>query len=76
MQRLGIQKQDRVVVILKNRVENVIIYWALQKLGAIYTPLNDRLSTKEVEYCVNDAEAKAVVYESASQNAVLGSNFF
>jgi len=75
LQRLGIQKQDRVVVILKNRVENVIIYWALQKLGAIYTPLNDRLSTKEVEYCVNDAEAKAVVYESASQNAVLGSNF-
>jgi len=75
LQRLGIQKQDRVVVILKNRHENVMVYWALQKIGAIYTPINHRLSTKEVEYCVNDAEAKAVVYELASQNAVLGSNF-
>jgi hypothetical protein len=52
-----------------------MIYWALQKLGAIYTPLNHRLSIKEVEYCVNDAEAKAIVYESSSQNAVLGANF-
>ncbi|MDQ0246266.1 2-furoate---CoA ligase [Bacillus fengqiuensis] len=75
LQRLGIQKQERVAVILKNRIENVMVYWALQKLGAIYTPLNHRLSTKEVEYCVNDAEAKAVVYELASQRAVLGANF-
>ncbi|MGF6947627.1 2-furoate---CoA ligase [Neobacillus sp. B4I6] len=75
LQCLGIQKQDRVVVILKNRYENIMIYWALQKIGATYTPINHRLSAKEIEYCVNDAEAKAIVYELSSQNAVLGSNF-
>ncbi|WP_017729045.1 class I adenylate-forming enzyme family protein [Halalkalibacterium ligniniphilum] len=75
LQRLGIQKQDRVVVILKNRFENIMIYWALQKLGAIYTPINHRLSTKEVEYCVNDAEAKAIVFESSSHNAVLSATY-
>lgn len=74
LQHMNIQKQDRVVVILKNRIENIMIYWALQKIGAIYTPLNHRLSAKEVEYCVSDAEAKAVVYEAASRASVLGAN--
>lgn len=72
LQRLNIQKQDRVVVILKNRIENIMIYWALQKLGAIYTPLNHRLTAQEVAYCVNDAEAKAVVYENAGLASIPG----
>ncbi|MGE7907590.1 class I adenylate-forming enzyme family protein [Peribacillus sp. NPDC094092] len=75
LQRLGIQKQDRVVVILKNRQENVMVYWAIQQIGAIYTPINHRLSAKEVEYCVNDSEAKAIIFESTSQSAVSGANF-
>ncbi|WHY72031.1 class I adenylate-forming enzyme family protein [Fictibacillus enclensis] len=75
LQRIGIKQQDRVMVLLKNRVENVILYWSLQKLGAIYTPLNFRLSAKEVEYCFNDAEATAIVYEDASQEAVLKARF-
>ncbi|WP_102347245.1 class I adenylate-forming enzyme family protein [Bacillus sp. Marseille-P3661] len=75
LQKIGIKKQDRVIILLKNRVENVVIYWALQKLGAIYTPINFRLSTKEVEYCVNDSEAVAVVYEEASKSSVLNAKF-
>ena len=75
LQKIGVVKHDRVIVILKNRIENYVVYWALQKLGAIYTPINYRLSAKEVEYCVNDAEAKVVVYESASESAVLGAEY-
>lgn len=36
--------------------------------------INFRLSVKEVEYCVNDAEAAAVIYESVSQESVLKAN--
>ncbi|MCM3568459.1 class I adenylate-forming enzyme family protein [Neobacillus mesonae] len=75
LQRIGVKKNDRVTILLKNRHENVVIYWALQKLGAIYTPINFRLSSKEVEYCVNDSESTAVIYESASETAVLHANF-
>ncbi len=74
-QRIGIKQHDRVIVLMKNRIENVIIYWAIQKIGAVYTPINYRLSSKEVEYCVNDAKSKAVVYESVSQTAVLQAAF-
>lgn len=75
LQRMGIKQHDRVVIVLKNRLENIVIYWAIQKLGAVYTPINHRLSAKEVEYCVNDAESKAVVYEGSSQDAVLKATF-
>lgn len=74
LQKIGIKQHDRVMILLKNRLENTVIYWALQKIGAIYTPINFRLSVKEVEYCVNDAEAAAVVYESVSQESVLKAN--
>ncbi|WP_409292613.1 AMP-binding protein [Peribacillus sp. SCS-37] len=75
LQRMGIKQHDRVILVLKNRLENIVLYWAIQKLGAVYTPINHRLSAKEVEYCVNDAESKAVVYERGSQDAVLNAAF-
>ncbi len=71
LQKKGIEKGDRVVIILKNRLEMVTLYWAIQKLGAIFTPINYRLSKEEVAYCVNDADAKAVIYEPSSQNSTL-----
>lgn len=75
LQKLGVGKQDRVLLMLKNRLETVILYWAVQKLGAIFTPINFRLSAQEAEYCVNDAEAKVVVFEGASQEAIMNAQF-
>ncbi|RXT13699.1 class I adenylate-forming enzyme family protein [Ammoniphilus sp. CFH 90114] len=75
LQKHGVGKQDRVMIILKNRLETVILYWAVQKLGAVFTPINFRLSGEEVEYCVNDAGAKVVVYEGASKDAVKMARF-
>ncbi|MCM3397755.1 AMP-binding protein [Oceanobacillus profundus] len=75
LQELGIEKGDRVVIILKNRLETVALYWAVQKVGAVFTPINFRLSTEEVAYCVDNAEAKAVIYEPISEDAALQANF-
>src|SRR3954453_17604830 len=33
---------DHVLVVLKNSRENLVIYWACQLLGFIYTPVNFR----------------------------------
>lgn len=62
---------DHVVVLLKNREEHVVTYWACQKIGAIVTPLNWRYAEGEIRYCVEDAEATAVVFEAASGAAVM-----
>ncbi|UYZ15347.1 AMP-binding protein [Brevibacillus sp. WF146] len=71
LQSLGIAQGDRIVLVLKNRLEMSALYWAVQKIGAVFTPINFRLSAEEVRYCIEDAEAKAVVYEPASEEAVL-----
>ncbi|WNS73645.1 AMP-binding protein [Bacillus sp. DTU_2020_1000418_1_SI_GHA_SEK_038] len=75
LQKKGIEKGDRVVIILKNRLEMVTFYWAIQKIGAIFTPINFRLSTEEVAYCVNNADAKAIIYEPSSQDAALDGEY-
>jgi len=69
--RLGLARGERVALLLKNREEHVALYWACQKLGLVATPLNWRYAEGEVRFCVDDAEAVAVVFEAASRAAVL-----
>ena len=71
LQRHGIKKGDRIVLVTKNRLEMVSLYWAVQKVGAVFTPINFRLSADEVKYCIQNSEAKAVIYEPVSESAVL-----
>src|SRR6188472_3363315 len=66
---LGVGRGDRVAALLKNRVETVTLYWAAQWLGACFVPLNFRLSSEEVAYCVQDAGAAVVVFEDVSTDA-------
>ena len=69
--RQGLSRGEHAVFLLKNREEHAAVYWACQKLGVIATPLNWRYAPGEVEYCVADAEARAVVFEAPSRDAVL-----
>ena len=70
---LGLGRGDRLLAILQNRWQMATLYWACQFLGVIATPLNWRAKADEVEYCALDAEAKAVVFEAVSADAVAGS---
>ncbi len=70
---LGLERGNRLLVILQNRWQMATLHWACQWLGVIVTPLNWRAKADEVEYCALDAEAKAVVFEAVSAHAVAGS---
>ena len=70
---LGLGRGDHVLVILQNRWQMATLHWACQFLGVIVTPLNWRAKADEIEYCALDAEAKAVVFEAVSAEAVTGS---
>ncbi|MCM3568462.1 class I adenylate-forming enzyme family protein [Neobacillus mesonae] len=67
LHRLGVKKRDRVAVLLKNRIEAVVLFWAIQKLGAIFAPINIRQSQEIVHYCLNDLEARFVIYGKATE---------
>jgi 2-furoate---CoA ligase len=64
LQASGLQAGDHVLVLLKNRRENIVIYWACQMLGLIYTPLNFRMLSGEIAYCLTDAQARIVFFEA------------
>lgn len=57
----GVGLGDRVVSLARNRVELAILHLACARAGAIYTPLNWRLSAAEIVALVQDAEPRLVV---------------
>lgn len=67
---LGLGHGDHLLVILQNRWEMATLHWACQFLGVIVTPLNWRAKPDELDYCLADSGAKALVFEPVSAEAV------
>lgn len=60
---LGIGKGDTVSCFMENSIEICEIYLACAKLGAMINPINFRLVGPEVEYIVNNADAKVMIVD-------------
>lgn len=61
---LGVKIGDRIAVYSKNRTEYVQLFLACVKTGAILVPLNFRLTPRELDILIGDAEPKIFFYES------------
>ena len=70
---LDLRRGDHLLVALQNRWEMATVHWACQFAGIIVTPLNWRAKPDELDYCAIDADAKAIVFEAASAQAVAAS---
>lgn len=57
---------DRVAAVCANELEYVVLFYALQRLGAILVPVNFRFTEKEIDYVLSNCEAKLVVTQAAS----------
>ncbi|MBV9238869.1 MAG: AMP-binding protein [Xanthobacteraceae bacterium] len=71
--QLGLAAGDHLVTVLTNRWEAATLHWACQFAGLIITPLNWRASADDLDFCLADADAKAIVYEDVAAPAVLAS---
>jgi 2-furoate---CoA ligase len=69
--RLGIVRGDRALLVLRNRLEHVVAYWALQRLGAVAVPVNFRLAGNELRYLLEDSGARLALYEASTAGAML-----
>jgi 2-furoate---CoA ligase len=70
---IGLKEGDHLVTVLQNRWEAATLHWACQFAGIVITPVNWRSTASEIDFYVQDADAKAVAYEDASAAAVAGS---
>jgi len=73
LDQLGLVPGEHVVSALTNRWEAATLHWACQMAGLIITPLNWRATTDDLDFCITDADARAVVYEDVSAPAVRAS---
>ena len=58
----GIQKGQKVAILLMNCLEWLPIYFGVLKAGAVAVPLNFRYTAKEIQYCVDLADADILFY--------------
>jgi long-chain acyl-CoA synthetase len=58
---LGVQKGDRVALLLPNSPPYIIGYYAILKVGAIAVNLNPLSVERELLYLLNHAEAKTII---------------
>src|SRR6201996_4845220 len=58
---LGIKKGDRLALIIENGPDYVYYDQALQQIGAVNTSIYPTLSEAEIEYILNDSEARTIL---------------
>jgi len=67
---LGLGHGDHLLTVLQNTWQAATLHWACQFAGIVITPLNWRATADEIDWCLADADARAVAYDDAAADAV------
>ena len=70
---LNLKPGDRLVTLLQNNWQAATLHWACQFAGIVITPINWRAKADEIDFCVENADAKGIVYQDVAAEAVAAS---
>jgi 2-furoate---CoA ligase len=70
---LGLRPGDHLVTVLQNRWEAATLHWACQFAGIVITPVNWRAKADEIDFCLENSGATALVFEEISAEAACDS---
>jgi fatty-acyl-CoA synthase len=59
--QIGIERGDRVALIMTNRIDWVYCFFAIQRIGAVVVPINTRLQPHEMSYILRNSRTNHVV---------------
>lgn len=62
LQSVGIEKGDRVAVMLNICLEFMDLYVACARLGAVFVPINFRLAAPEIDYTLKNCRPRLFVF--------------
>jgi long-chain acyl-CoA synthetase len=71
---IGVQKGDRVALLMENCVEYVVSYYGIMKTGAVAVPLNGDLKPEGLRYAISDLEAKVLISNSRFEKVISASS--
>ncbi len=69
----GLRKGDRIAVLAENCLEYFLLFFAAQKAGFILVPLNYRLTAREIDFLLSDADPAIVVVSEKFAELLHGS---
>ncbi|MCV0440271.1 MAG: AMP-binding protein [Hydrogenophaga sp.] len=69
---LGVQRGDRVAIVLPQRFETAVAYMAVLQMGAVGMPLSQLFGPDALEYRLHDSEAVVAICDQPSLPALLG----
>ena len=63
-EQLDVARGDRVAVLALNTTDTLEVQFACGRLGAIFLPLNTRLTVPELQFIVGDAAPKVMIHDA------------
>ncbi|HTO64269.1 MAG TPA: malonyl-CoA synthase [Bradyrhizobium sp.] len=66
----GVKVGDRVAVQVEKSVENLVLYLATVRAGAVYLPLNTAYTLNELDYFITDSEPSLVVCDPLKADGI------
>jgi acetyl-CoA synthetase len=69
---LGVQRGDRVAIVLPQRFETAVAYMAVLQMGAVGMPLSQLFGPEALEFRLQDSEAVVAICDQPSLHALLG----
>ena len=67
---MGLRAGDHLLVALQNNWEMATLHWACQLAGIIVTPVNWRLTSADMNFFIENADVKGLVFQDVSAEAV------
>src|SRR6202034_217945 len=70
LDRIGLKPGDHLVTVLQNCEAAATLHWACQLAGIVITPVNWRAKEDELDFCIENSESRAIIYQDVSAQAV------
>jgi len=70
LQRMGVQKGDRVAIMTANSPQYVIAFYAILRIGGIVVPCNPLYVARELEHQLKDSGARVIIVMSRFYSVV------
>jgi fatty-acyl-CoA synthase len=61
---LGVKRGDRVAVLALNTTDTLEVQFACGRIGAVFLPLNTRLTVPELQFIVGDASPSVMIHDT------------
>jgi 2-furoate---CoA ligase len=71
--RIGLKPGDHLLTALQNNWQAATVHWACQLAGIIVTPVNWRVTADELDFCIENSDSRALIYQDVSERAAAAS---